>query len=257
MSLQIAHLAHDHSTSGDRTIQEWAEITRRNPDSVMKQVQRRYGTGQYTRNSVMSADQFAELYATQEQQVAAKKKSHVSRQQPETNNQKQEPRKPKPTTAHPFDKRQAILYSLMAIPAIASVQNMYSVTTDIAAHYSTAILLTGLFSATPFLFVLAGMRSHWTKALTGIMIAYECFCNLTRIFGGLTGFGGNGFPTRFLGLVTDIFAFSPMYDKNDAFSGYQYQAGTHETAIVLSAIMAAMAAAVFYTAYYELNRTRT
>lgn len=236
-STAAANLSHDHNTSGERTLREWADITGRKPGSLMKNVRRKLGTG-HTLDTPISADQFAELYAQEKEKAPAKNREpRINNQEPRTNNQ--QPRtKNQPSSAPPFDKRQAILYSLMAIPAVASVQNMYSVTGDIAAHLSTAILLTGLFSATPFLFVLAGMRTDWTKALTGIMIAYECFCNGTRIYGGLTGFGHGDYPTRFLGLVTDIF-----------------DTGTYATAKFLAATMAVMAAAVFYTAYYELNKT--
>lgn len=234
-----AQLSHDqHDPAHERSLREWADITGRKAESLMKTVRRKLGTG-YNLDTPMSADQFDTLFSR-----SAVQETNPN-QKPKTRNQTTQ--NPQPS-AHPFtrrsvkreggfDKRQAILYSLMAIPAVASVQNMYSVTGDIAAHLSTAILLTGLFSATPFLFVLAGMRTDWTKALTGLMIAYECFCNGTRIYGGLTGFGHGDYPTRFLGLVTDIF-----------------DTGTYATAKFLAATMAVMAAAVFYTAYYELNK---
>lgn len=114
---------------------------------------------------------------------------------------------------------------------------MHTVTLDITGHEFSALLLTGLFSASPFLFVLAGMKNRITVLLVGLLIAYECFCNFTRIYGGLTGFGRSGFPTRFLGLVTDVF-----------------NTGTHGTALALSGIMAGLAAAVFYIAYNELSK---
>ena len=133
--------------------------------------------------------------------------------------------------------RAAILIALMAIPAVASVQNMHTVTLDICGHEFAALLLTGLFSASPFLFVLAGMKNRLTVALVALLIAYEAFANFTRIYGGLTGFGKNGYPTRFLGLVTDIF-----------------NSGTHQTALFLAGIMSLLAASVFYAAYNELRK---
>lgn len=133
--------------------------------------------------------------------------------------------------------RAALLFMLMAIPATASVQNMHTVTLDICGHEFAAWLLTGLFSASPFLFVLAGMKNRLTVALVALLIAYEAFANFTRIYGGLTGFGKNGYPTRFLGLVTDIF-----------------NSGTHQTALFLAGIMSLLAASVFYAAYNELRK---
>ena len=133
--------------------------------------------------------------------------------------------------------RAAILIVLMAIPAVASVQNMHTVTLDICGHEFAALLLTGLFSASPFLFVLAGMKNRLTVALVALLIAYEAFANFTRIYGGLTGFGKNGYPTRFLGLVTDI-----------------CNSGTHQTALFLAGIMSLLAASVFYAAYNELRK---
>jgi hypothetical protein len=139
-------------------------------------------------------------------------------------------------TAYPT-ARTAVLYTLMLIPAAASIQNMHRVTFDIAGHEFAAVLLTGLFSASPFLFVLAGLKNRLTVALVAFLVLYEAFCNFTRIYGGLTGFGLRGMPTRFLGLVTDVF-----------------NSGTHQTAVVLAVIMSLLAASVFYAAYNELRK---
>jgi hypothetical protein len=125
----------------------------------------------------------------------------------------------------------------MVVPAAASLQNMHRVTLDIAGHEFAAVLLTGLFSASPFLFVLAGLKNRLTVWLVAVLVLYEAFCNFTRIYGGLTGFGLRGMPTRFLGLVTDVF-----------------NSGTHQTAVVLAVIMSMLAASVFYAAYNELRK---
>lgn len=150
-----------------------------------------------------------------------------------------ETKQPEPNLVAKADDgwRKFILYTLMLIPAAASVQNMHGVTLDITGHWIAAVLLTGLFSGAPFLFVLAGVKNAPTGALVVCMVVYEGFCNLTRIYGGLTGFGKTGFPTRFLGLVTDVFG-----------------TGTHQTAVFLALIMAILAASTFYAAYFELNK---
>jgi len=130
-----------------------------------------------------------------------------------------------------------ILYVCMLVPAIASVQNMWAVTSDISGHISMSVLLTSLFSAFPFAMTLAGVSTKAGRALVGVMIVYEAFCNFMRIYGGLTGFGKDGYPTRFLGIVTEVF-----------------NTGTYPTAIVLAFIMAALCAGVFYVSFNELKK---
>ena len=98
-----------------------------------------------------------------------------------------------------------------------------------------SILLTLLFSAFPFALTLAGVATNAGRVLVGVMIVYEAFCNFIRIYGGLTGFGKQGYPTRFLGIVTEVL-----------------NTGTYGTATVLAAIMALLCAAVFYISYNEL-----
>jgi len=131
-----------------------------------------------------------------------------------------------------------ILYGLMFVPAVASIQNMHSVTGDLTGLYSGWVL-TILFSLAPFAFIVVGLRGVFVSTLTFLMIAYECFCNTMRIYGGLTRFGIDGYPTRFLGLVTDF-----------------CNSGTYATARVLSVFMALIAAGVFYAAYLQLNKNK-
>ena len=150
----------------------------------------------------------------------------------------QQPAVPKvvPSVKLKKDSQPWILYGLMAAPAIASIQNMHSVTGDLTGLYS-GIMLTAIFSLAPFAFIVVGLRGWFVKSLTLLMIAYECFCNVMRIYGGLTRFGIDGYPTRFLGLVTDF-----------------CDSGTYATARFLSVFMALIAAGVFYAAYLQLNK---
>jgi hypothetical protein len=131
--------------------------------------------------------------------------------------------------------QKAVLIACMAVPAIASLQNMWAVTSDISGHISMSVLLTLLFSAFPFALTLAGATTKAGRILVGFMIVYEGFCNFIRIYGGLTGFGKDGYPTRFLGIVTEVL-----------------NTGTYGTATVLAAIMALLCGAVFYISYNEL-----
>jgi len=131
--------------------------------------------------------------------------------------------------------QKAVLIACMAVPAIASLQNMWAVTSDISGHVSMSVLLTLLFSAFPFALTLAGATTKAGRVLVAFMIVYEGFCNFIRIYGGLTGFGKDGYPTRFLGIVTEVL-----------------NTGTYGTATVLAAIMALLCGAVFYISYNEL-----
>lgn len=229
----------NHTDTDNRTLRQWADITGRKPDSVAKTMRRRNPGASVSLDDILSASEWADITGGQVSagNVPAKRTDKTKRvskspQAADNGSSFGHPKERKQTSARTY-----LLYALMAIPAVASIQNMHRVTFDIAGHEFTALLLTGLFSASPFLFVLAGMRNRGTVALVGILIAYECFCNFTRIYGGLTGFGHDGFPTRFLGLATDIF-----------------NSGTRGTALLLAGIMSAMAAAVFYVAFSELNK---
>lgn len=144
----------------------------------------------------------------------------------------------KPARAN-FAWRTPLLIGLMIAPTAASVENMYSVTFSLSASAHSAIFLTAVLSVSALGFVVAGVRNWYTVGLAALLIAYESFCNLTRIYGGLMGNGHTGNPTRFLGTVTDIFG-----------------TGTHGTAIFLGAFTAFFIAAVQYAAVFELNKSK-
>lgn len=245
------------------TVRALSALHGQQADTAMRRVRRRLGKG-YGLDTPLTLEQIAELFGALP--VAEPVEVAVPVPDPvEALEAKVEEEQPEPTSTSPW--RRPILYGLMVIPAAASVQNLYHVTYDLTGEISSAALLTGLFSASPFAFVLAGLRSNWTKALTGSLIGYEFFANSMRIYGGLMGAGKvaqvfysglkyacikgavqatpyekpvatmTGNPTRFLGLITDVFP-----------------AGTHQTAIAMAVIMSALAAGVFYAAYNELGK---
>lgn len=144
---------------------------------------------------------------------------------------------PRPAPRRAWTVRQYILLLLLLAPTSASVGNMYRITAHIAGNSTDAGLLTSVLACSAIGFVIAGIRSMWAISLAVLLIAFESFCNLTRIYGGLMGVGQTGNPTRFLGLVTDIFG-----------------SGTHQTAIALGAFTAFFIAAVQYAAIFELNK---
>lgn len=134
-------------------------------------------------------------------------------------------------------KRQALLVALLIAPTVASVWNVYRVSEQVSENWLAAALLTVVLSVTALGFVLAGIRRRTTVALALLLIAYEAFCNLTRIYDGLMHDGVHDCPTRFLGLVTDIF-----------------NTGSHGTAIALGALTALLLAAVQYATISEVNK---
>lgn len=237
------------------TVRRVADILNMRPDTATTRVRRKLGKG-FGLDSVLSLEQVREAFG------------NVVPAEPEVQPEAQPTPQPEPDQHAPqvevsqeqddIGWRTELLYLLMAVPAIASVQNIYAVTHDLTDDVWASGLLTVLFTASPFLFVLAGMRSAWTQLLTIALILYEVFANFTRIYGGLTGFGRawkvavtarkwplsneyhiaeGPFCTRFLNLICDIF-----HTRHDY------------TAIVMAAIMAALAASVFYAAYNELKK---
>lgn len=145
---------------------------------------------------------------------------------------------PAPSTAEgPKGWQKFLLVLLLLAPTAASVNNMLHITEALAGNYFDAVLLTVVLSASALGLVLAGVRDRWTLLLAVVLIAFESFCNLTRIYGGLMGVGTTGNPTRFLGLVTDIF-----------------NTGSHGTAIALGCFTALFIAAVQYAAVFQLNQ---
>ena len=236
------------NTTRTRTIKQWAEMSGTSPDTIRKKASRTFGTS-FGILSELSGVQMSELYPDKTGQKGRTMPKANKDNRPGQANKEKRVLLPTPQASanvqafgHPKKEgsnnaRTAVLYTLMLIPAAASLQNMHRVTFDIAGHEFAAVLLTGLFSASPFLFVLAGLKNRLTVALVACLVLYEAFCNFTRIYGGLTGFGLRGMPTRFLGLVTDVF-----------------NSGTHQTAVVLAVIMSLLAASVFYAAYNELRK---
>jgi hypothetical protein len=133
--------------------------------------------------------------------------------------------------------KKPMIWAVMLAPAVASFQNVLRVTSDITNEQTPALLLTIAFVCAPFVFVGVGIKSNAIKALTVALIMLESFCNTVRIYGGLTGFGHRGNPTRFLGIVCELF-----------------NSGTYVTATVLAGIFSLLAAAVMYAAYSQVRK---
>lgn len=130
-----------------------------------------------------------------------------------------------------------VFLALLAVPTIASMGNMYAVTYQITGSVLKSALLTVMLSFTALGFVAAGVRSWYSITLAVILIMYETFCNTTAIYDGLMG-GIKANPTRFLGVVTDIFS-----------------AGSYGAALTIGTVIGILIAAVQLASLYELKKT--
>ena len=138
-----------------------------------------------------------------------------------------------------------------------SWQNMYAVTGELfQENESASLALTSALCFSPFIFSIFGIAQGHIKVLVIALGVFEWFCNVTRIFGGLTGFSHihkilytakdgtshtvatvTGCPTRFLGLVCDLF-----------------NSGTVYTAKALAALLSGLIFWLFYTALFGLKK---
>jgi len=139
-------------------------------------------------------------------------------------------------TATVRNYRGVALVALLIAPTLASVQNAYHVSTQIMGDVFGATCMTVVLSLTALGLVFSGARSWTTMLLAIILIGYESFCNLTRIYSGLM-IGGKFGTSEFLGRVCDIF-----------------NSGSHYTAVCLGGLTALLLAAVQYVTIFELNK---
>lgn len=246
-------------------VQQYAEMYGKQTDAVQVKLRRMFPGERFALDTELSADHLSALSV--DRRTNGKRASEKSNKPGNIAGNVAEPKKqpqPKPQPApepewveivvdkpapepeqeeetwtqeqeRPFYRR-ALLICLLIAPTAASVTNMYTVTGDITGEPITAALYTVVLSVTALGFTLSGIRSWLTVFLAVLLIGYESFCNLTRLYFGLMG-GVSGNPTRFIGTVTSIF-----------------ESGSHGTAIVIAGFSAAMLAAVQYTAILEINR---
>lgn len=208
------------------------------PDTMARTVRRKLGTG-IGLNGPLSADQVSVL--TDKKRGAGREKrdtvftvvSSPRQQVPPQSIPSQKPAESTTTTRSTW--RVIALIVLMLIPTAASIQNMYTITFHIGQSHFKAVLLTAMLSLSALGFAAVGIRRWYTLALAIVLIAFESFCNLTAIYDGLMG-GIKANPTRFLGVVTDIF-----------------NGGSYGAALTLGVINALLIAAVQFTALINLK----
>lgn len=240
------------------TLAELAESFGGKYDTLYKKARRKFPAETFHRDYILSAEQIRQLSASGGKRgrkpggnkLAEKQiRTEFIRVQPENNlnvsgnsgysgYSEKEP-EPEQQVAKPANWQRYILIGLLIAPTVASVENMYHVTRSLAGTAHSAILLTVVLSISALGFVVASRRSVLVMALALLLIGFESFCNLTRVYGGLLNVGtpNYGLPVQFLGLVMDIFG-----------------TGTHQTAVFLAAFTAFFIAAVQYAAVYELKK---
>lgn len=224
-----------HGKFNGITLAELAEQSGGKYDTIYRKAKRYFPEFEWSKDAPLSADQIAALSDGNkpERRPPTKREKSVS-----SNTVHAKPGHKAKPVVRPKNKAW-VPYALLIAPTVASVHNMFIVTRDLSGNWFDAVALTIVLSVSALGFVWYGARTWYTISLALLLIGYEAFCNLTRIYGGLMGVGSTWNPTRFMGLVTDIFG-----------------SGTHYTAIVLGGITALFLAAVQYAAVIELNKAR-
>ena len=219
------------------TLAELAEQSAGKYDTLYRKAKRMFPAEAWTKDAMLSVEQIRILSGN-----PAKVPASPTVRKPRQVETKSEaiihtpaPQKPGVETPPARQNRDWMLYGLLITATAASVLNMYRVTAELSEANMSALLLTIVLSVSAIVFVLSGVRRRLTYALAGLLIAYECMCNMTRIHAGL--YTENGDSTRFLGQFCDTFS-----------------TGTHQSAFFLAAFTAFFIAAVQYAAVFELNK---
>jgi len=220
-----------HTMTEMLTITEVAETYGRKPDTLWRKAKRTWPGRKWSIYSAVTEDEGRILLADEKPTKGIRSKSPTVRKprQVETKSEAiihtPAPQKPGVETPPARQNRDWMLYGLLITATAASVLNMYRVTAELSEANMSALLLTIVLSVSAIVFVLSGVRRRLTYALAGLLIAYECMCNMTRIHAGL--YTENGDSTRFLGQFCDTFS-----------------TGTHQSAFFLAAFTAFFIAAV-------------
>lgn len=145
-----------------------------------------------------------------------------------------------PAVVAGLDWKRFFLYAMVGIIGIISWQNMAAVTGHLFESWFASQLITAIFTVSAPFMAGAGMMRGWGSVMVVLMVVFEGLCNVTRIYGGLTNFdtpGCMGYPTRFLGLVTDI-----------------CDSGTLMTAKIIAVVMSALLCGLFFIFIFELKK---
>lgn len=213
------------------TILQLAESTGKRPEAIYMKLRRTFPGVSFSKNSELNS---AHLAALQTDKRGANKPANAPVRAPKIKQVHADVLPKQPAGLQKY--RSFILGFLLVAPTAASVTNMYDVSYSITQEAVTAGLYTTVLALTAMGLTIAGVKSWVTVGLSLILIGYESFCNLSRLYFGLMG-GVKGNPTRFLGTVTDLF-----------------DTGSHGTALAIAGFSALMLAAVQYAAIFELQK---
>jgi len=150
----------------------------------------------------------------------------------ETNKQEQETPKTETTKTHGF-----ILFLLVAIPTVASGNNVFRICMAIMGEPLGGITLAAVICGAAISLTYIGVKTRFATGLIIAVLLFETLANVTVIYDGLMG--GLKNPTRFLGVVTDIFG-----------------TGTHGTAIFLGVFAAALLVGLQFAALFEIQKRK-
>lgn len=214
------------------TILQLAESTGKRPEAIYMKLRRTFPGVSFSKNSELDSAHLAALQT--DKRGGANKPAHTPVRAPKIKQVHADVLPKQPVGLQKM--RTAILSLLLAAPTAASVTNIYTVALAITQEEGTAVLYTIVLACSALGFTVANFRSWLTFSLSALLIAFESFCNLSRLYHGLMG-GVSGNPTRFLGTVTEIF-----------------NSGSHGTALIIAGFSALMLAAVQYAAIFELQK---
>ena len=220
------------------TISQFSETHGKQPAAVYMKLRRTFPGVRFESGAILGSEHLQALQTDKRRSGSAQTKPRVQSSKPANMPVVKKSDVQNKKTASVPSVRIAVLVGLLLVPTAASVSNMFAVSESITGEPVTALLYTIVLSCSALGFTIVGSRSWITFTLSIALIAYESFCNLTRLYFGLMG-GVKGNPTRFLGTVTNLF-----------------DSGSHGTALAIAGFSALMLAAVQYASIFELQKNK-
>jgi len=130
-----------------------------------------------------------------------------------------------------------ILFLLVAIPTVASGNNVFRICMAIMSEPVGGVTLAAVICGAAISLTYIGVKTRFATGLIVAVLLFETLANVTVIYDGLMG--GLKNPTRFLGVVTDIFG-----------------TGTHGTAIFLGVFAAGLLVGLQFASLFEIQKRK-
>ncbi len=227
--------ANNQTDEYKQTIKDVCEQRQLSTQSIGVKFRRTFGTG-FSVDLVPTDEQYAVLFGnikTRKQQPSPKTGAATTFQNTGTLAAKTQAPKAAPVKKA-LSRKEGILLALIGFSTLCSVSNIFSISDVIMGNALDAVSLTVILACTGLGFVYAGVRGIGLF-LIGVVILFEPFCNLVRVYQGFYTPAGN--PTHFLTTVTDIFS-----------------SGSNATAVLMAAVVSFIIAGVQYVALWNLKR---